>query len=137
MKVMFVSEVLGLARLQYALKNEDSVQYKNYMEELLNNGFLEDVSELFNKEDRELLINYPGFLAKEDNFYMIPEQTELSRKMRTDSKSVAIIEKYNKLVKNPMNIQFRDISEEEYERMIVVSNEDGSESVVLYEQFEG
>lgn len=135
MKVLFVREVLGLARLQYALKKEDDVKHTDYLEELLHNGFLEDVSDIFGKEDRELLKDYPGFLEKENSFYMVPEETELSRKMRTDSKCVNIIEKYNRLVKNPMHIEFREITDEEYERMIIVYGEDGSESVVLYEEF--
>lgn len=136
MKVLFVREVLGLARLQYALKNEDVVKYNEYLEEMLQNNFLEDVSELFNKEDRELLKNYPGFLQQDDKFFMIPEDTELSRIMRTNSISIDIIKKYNNFIKNPMQMQFREITEEEYERMIVVSSEDGSESIVLYEEFE-
>ena len=133
MKVLYVAEVLGLTKLHYFLKDENSDKHDEYLLELLNAGYLEDISDVFpSDKDREMVRGCFGFLEKENNLYTVPfTWSELNKKMRTEEKGIDIITKYNKFLDNPMIISFEEIDESSYEKMYVTEWEDGSESVMF------
>ena len=133
MQVLFINEVLGLSKLHYYLKRENPQKHDEYLKELLEYGYLEDVSEVFiEEEDKKFARNAFGFLEIENKFYVMPNSSdELSKKLRTERKGIEIIEKYNKLLKEPMNLQYKQIEQNQLEKMTVVEWEDGSESVVV------
>lgn len=135
MRVLFVNEVLGLTRLHYYLMKEDNNEHKNYLIELLEAGYLENVSDIFHtKEDKMLMSSNDGYLEYEGNMYKFPSVwEEKCKKLRTEENGIRIIEKYNQRLKKTINLQYKSIKEEDYNRMIVVEWEDGSESVLFNE----
>lgn len=135
MRVLFVKEVLGLTRLHYYLKRENEEKHNEYLKELLDNGYLEDLTEIFTEEsDKKFIRTSHGFLELNNKIYSMPhEWDERGKCLRTDNKGIEIIEKYNAFLENPMKIDFKEIKEEDFERMCIIEWEDGSESVMFNE----
>lgn len=133
MRVLFANNVLGLSRLSYDLSKENIPEHKNYLLELLEQGYMNDISDIFpTEEDRILMRNSEAVLETNGNMYIFPcSWDETGRKMRTDEKGIGIIEKYNQMLEKPMVFQFKEIKEEDYKRMVVVEWEDGSEAILF------
>ena len=133
MRVLFVKEVLGLSRLNYYLHKENINAHKDYLLELLEAGYLNDISEVFpNEEDKALMRNSEAVLETNGNMYIYPcAWDEMGKKMRTEKKGIEIIEKYNKFLNDPIVLQFKEIENKDYERVIIVEWEDGSEDILF------
>lgn len=135
MKVLFVKEVLGLTKLHYYLKTENEEKHNEYLKDLLENGYLEDLTEVFTEEaDKNFIRTAHGFLELDNKIYCMPnEWSEQGKHLRTDKKGIEIIEKYNQFLKKPMKIDFEEIKEEDFDRMYIMQWEDCSESVMFNE----
>lgn len=135
MKVLFVRQVLGLAQLHYYLKTENPQKHDEYLTELLEAGYLEDVSDVFvEKEDKDFIRNAAGFLENEKGIYVMPSSWDIRvKRMRTEEKGIAIIEKYNPYLSRVMEIEYKEIKDEDFERMTIAEWDDGSESVLFNE----
>lgn len=133
MKVLFVNEVLGLINLHYMLKREDNQKHKEYLIELLNEGYMEDISEIFSEEiDKKSIRHAHGILEINNTMYSFPYyDTEQQKRLRVETKGHEIIAKYNVLLKNPMKIEFKEFDENNYNRIIIQEQEDGSEFIFL------
>lgn len=57
--------------------------------------------------------------------------SDSAKKMRTDEIGIEIIKKYNEFLKNPMKLSFKEIKEEDFDRMYITEWDDGSESVLF------
>jgi len=135
MKVLFVRQVLGLSQLHYYLKTENSVKHDEYLTELLEAGYLEDVSDVFvEEEDKKFVRSAAGFLETDKGIYVMPSSWDIrGKRMRTDEKGIEIIQKYNQFLTRTMKIEFKEIKEEDFERMTIAEWDDGSESVLFNE----
>ena len=133
MKVLYVAEVLGLTRLHYYLKTENATKHDEYLLELLKENYLEDVSDVFvTDEDKDFFNNAFGFIEIKDKLYTMPSNwSDSAKKMRTDEIGIEIIKKYNEFLKNPMKLSFKEIKEEDFDRMYITEWDDGSESVLF------
>lgn len=135
MKVLYVREVLGLAKLHYYLRLDNKEKHDQYLTELLNAGYLEDVSEVFTtEEDKNFVRTSHGFLENQEKIYVMPSNwDEIGRRLRTEDIGIAIVEKYNQYLDKPMTIEFKEIEEKDYARMFIAEWDDGSESVLFNE----
>ena len=135
MKVLYVGESGGLSNLSYHLRIQDKELNARFLTELLEAGYLQDVTELFGKnEDLEWMRASGGVLDVGDNIYDLPfSWDEKFKRMRTDDTSIEIHEKYNAMLKNPLVFSYKEIKPEDFDRMVVVEWEDGSESILFNE----
>lgn len=134
MKVLYVAEVLGLSKLHYFLKDENSQKHDEYLLSLLKENYLEDISDIFiSEEDRNMVKNTFGFIEVDNKLYTVPfTLSEKSKKMRTEEKGINIILYYNKYLNIPMKISFKEINNNDFEKIYITEWDDGSESVLFY-----
>lgn len=131
MKILFINEILGLTNLHYMLKKENNQMHKEYLIELCNEGYMEDISEIFSEEyEKETIRHSHGILEINNNIYNFPSSdTEISKRLRIETKGHEIIDKYNSLLKSPMKIEFKEFKEQDYKSILIQERDDGSEFI--------
>lgn len=131
MKVLYISDVLGLIKLHYYMYKSNKSLHDEYMKELLENKYLEDITEVFDNE-RDFIRNNAGFIENENKIYAFSSNfSKESKRLRTEKKGQEIIEKYNKLSQMKLKIQYKEIEEKDFERVVIVEWDDGSESILF------
>lgn len=118
MKVLFVNEVLGLTKLHYFLKSENSDKHNEYLLSLLKEDYLEDISDIFSSEkERDMVRDSFGFIEVNNKLYTMPfNWSDKSKKLRTEEKGINIIVNYNQYLVHPMKISFKEISESDLKK---------------------
>jgi hypothetical protein len=127
-KIVYVNEVMGLSGIWYDLHNQDKELHDQFMLEVLELGHLKDETELFTEvPDMEFLLDSSGYIKHKEKYYSINKETD----MRADENFHKVIEKYNKKLKKPYQVSYKEVPNHRMPSMLVISWDCGSESILF------
>lgn len=133
-KLIYCGEVLGLAGVWHDLHNQDKNLHREFMRKVfeLNSDYMDDVSDIFEPDDPcfMFLQDSPGYLVLGDKTYtFITSQAEYV--MRCDERFHQIVEEYVSRLTRNKKILYKEISDERFPSMVIVSWDDGSEHIMF------
>lgn len=131
MQVMYINQVLGLDLVLYYLFQHDKPKHLQFMQELADNQATDILDDVFpDATDKERMADFAGFSIIDGSLHSFSTISTNNKAIRVNPVIHEIFKRYTENIPK-ISLSFKEILDEDFDRMIVATWDDGSESILF------